>query len=110
MVSFFFMKKIKSKPIKTKLTTRPKSKPIILDKYLAVLNLGGVDYKSEGETIIDALKGISAPQYKLKGLMTIQKGGKKVEKSLSSFQVRRFFKGKEINKMVLAKILEIRMR
>ncbi len=92
-------KELKKKELKTK------KEP---EKTLAIsvsLTTTRDTFKSEGNSVSEALLKIPKFFVKSKGTLNIKTGDKEITKVLSLKQMRRFFRGDKIRKVLLAKRL-----
>ena len=101
------VKKIVKKIIKKAVKKAIKKVAVKKDEYLATLNIGGIDYKGAGKTAYEAVADIKAPMKAPKGLITLQKGKQKAERFLGSVQIKRFIRGKALNRLATAKLLNL---
>jgi hypothetical protein len=64
--------------------------------YKLVLEIGGIGYESEGETMIEAIKALPKPKsIRLRGKVKVSKGDLKCERLLTIPQMRRLLSPKE---------------
>lgn len=78
------------------------------EQYSVVLKIGEEEYKTEGESILDALNKIevSWDQIKLKGTITVMKGEHSYEKFFDIKTLRKIFINK-ITRLIWAKRLNL---
>lgn len=61
--------------------------------YKLTLFLNGKEYKSEAETLSEAIQKLKPEAYKTKGILRVEYGDKKTDRFLRTFQMRRLFSG-----------------
>lgn len=78
-----------------KVETLPVVSNPVKSLYNVVLKLNGQDFKSGGLTLLDAFRGVRPESFKTRGLLQIEKDGKKAERYLFIPQMRKLFSGDE---------------
>jgi len=89
-----------------KKTTKKTTKKL----YSVILEVNGQEYKTEGDTLLEAIQALEVDEIRTGGLLTATKGKLTAQRRFNRiFQLKRLFFNK-VAKVVIAKNLEMMMR
>jgi len=78
--------------------------------YKVILKLNNREYKSQGDTLLDALNALEVDQYRTSGLLIVKKGNLTAERKFNTiFKLKRLLSNKVL-RIIVAKNLELMMK
>ncbi len=86
-------------------------KPIKVEKpYKVTLILGDLDYKAQGDTLLEAIEALEVNDIRTSGLLVVRKDELVAERRFPSiFKLKRFLNNK-ITKLIVAKNMEMMLK
>jgi len=86
-------------------------KPIKVEKpYQVTLILGDLDYKAQGDTLLEAIEALEVNDIRTSGLLVVRKDELIAERRFPSiFKLKRFLNNK-ITKLIVAKNMEMMLK
>ena len=86
-------------------------KPIKVEKpYQVTLILGDLDYKAQGDTLLEAIEALEVNDIRTSGLLVVMKDELVAERRFPSiFKLKRFLNNK-ITKLIVAKNMEMMLK
>uniref|UniRef100_A0A6M3XN43 Uncharacterized protein n=1 Tax=viral metagenome TaxID=1070528 RepID=A0A6M3XN43_9ZZZZ len=86
------------------------TKKAVKKPYSVVLELNDQEYKAQGDTLLEAIRGLQVNDFRTEGLLIAYKGKLKAERKFPSiFKLKRLFTNKTLQ-IIVAKNLELMMK